>query len=124
MKNNREEDIENFEGMLPKDQEWFSPKEVGYIIGRSDQFVRDSISDGIIFAHNTAWIKDSKIDKRNYMRVHKKMLTLYLMETANYSAEMFTESLKQLIGQCTNYQLLILEKHIKEILFLGRRYSK
>ena len=37
---------EHFASLVPENQEWFSPKEAGNIIGRSDQFVRDSFNTG------------------------------------------------------------------------------
>lgn len=36
----------HFASLVPDGQEWFSPKEAGSIIGRSDQFVRDSFNNG------------------------------------------------------------------------------
>lgn len=42
---------EHFAYLFPKGREWFSPKEAGELIGRSDQFVRNSFYSGKIFGH-------------------------------------------------------------------------
>ena len=123
MKNLREEDSENFDDIIPPGQTWFSPKEAGEIIGRSDQFVRNSMHSGRILGHAANGVAAKGEEKRVYMRIHKKMLKLYLLETANYTSSMFLESLKDLVSTCTEFQLVVIEKHVRNLLYNrgGRR---
>ena len=51
------------------------------------------------------------------MRVNKDAIILYLLESANYSPESFMQSLESLILRRSDYQLLRLEKLIKEKLY-------
>lgn len=121
MKVEANSDLESFDDLLPEGQQWFSPKEVGEIIGRSDQFVRNSFHSGKIMGHVSNGVAAKGNEKRVYMRVHKKMLKLYLLETANYTSTMFMETLKEVIANCSDYQLLVIEKYIKDILYGGGR---
>ena len=119
MRNLRENDNGGFDGLLPRNQEWFTPKEVGRIIGRSDQFVRNCLHTGRIFGHVLNGSTRKGEEKRIYMTIHKTMLKLYLIETANYTSDMFLESLKEISSSCNEYQLMVLEKHIKGVLYSG-----
>ena len=84
MKNNCDisEASEHFSSLFPKGQEWFSPKEAGYIIGRSDQFVRNSFYSGKIFGHLSNGLAKRGEEKKTYMRVHRDAIVLFLMESA------------------------------------------
>ena len=75
MKNSRDisEASEHFSSLFPKGQEWFSPKEAGYIIGRSDQFVRNSFYSGKIFGHLSNGLAKRGEEKKTYMRVHSSL---------------------------------------------------
>lgn len=42
---------------------------------------------------------------------------IYLMESANYTPDYFMERLEEIIAQRSTYQLLRLEKFIKDILY-------
>ena len=107
----------HFAHLLPKGQEWFSPKEVGHIIGRSDQFVRNCFYSGKIFGHQSNGLAGRGEEKKTYMRVHKDALVIFLLETANYTPESFMEALENLIRNRSDYQLMRLEKIIKERLY-------
>lgn len=123
MKSEKDRDFEDFEYLFPEGQVWFSPKEVGDIIGRSDQFVRNSFHTGKIMGHQSNGAAAIGEEKRTYMRVHRKMLILYLLETANYTSEMFLERLSEILGYCSRYQLAVLEKRISELM-CGRRMRR
>lgn len=122
MKNNCDisEASEHFSSLFPKGQEWFSPKEAGYIIGRSDQFVRNSFYSGKIFGHLSNGLAKRGEEKKTYMRVHRDAIVLFLLESANYTPESFMQKLESVILNRSDYQLFRLEKLIKDRL-CGRR---
>ena len=122
MKNNCDisEASEHFSSLFPKGQEWFSPKEAGYIIGRSDQFVRNSFYSGKIFGHLSNGLAKRGEEKKTYMRVHRDAIVLFLMESANYTPESFMQELESVILNRSDYQLFRLEKVIRDRLS-GRR---
>lgn len=122
MKNNCDisEASEHFSSLFPKGQEWFSPKEAGYIIGRFDQFVRNSFYSGKIFGHLSNGLAKRGEEKKTYMRVHRDAIVLFLMESANYTPESFMQELESVILNRSDYQLFRLEKVIRDRLS-GRR---
>jgi hypothetical protein len=116
---------EHFSSLLPEGQEWFSPKEAGNIIGRSDQFIRDSFSTGKIMGHTSNGIAPKGEEKKSYLRVHRDAIIMYLLESANYTPESFMESLESILVKRSDYQLLRLEKIIKDRLYSKKnRYLK
>ena len=121
MKNSDElsEGFEHFSSLFPKGQEWFSPKETGYIIGRSDQFVRNSFYSGKIFGHLSNGLAKPGHEKKTYMRVHRDAIVLFLLESANYTPESFMQMLESVILNRSDYQLFRLEKLIKDRLYSG-----
>lgn len=121
MKGEKQRSFEEFEYLFPTKQDWFSPKEVGEIIGRSDQFVRNSFHSGKIMGHQCNAFAAKGEEKRMYMLIHKTMLQLYLLETANYTSELFMERLLDVISRCSQYQLFRIEKYVKEALCTGKR---
>ncbi len=108
---------EHFAHLLPKGQMWFSPKEVGHIIGRSDQFVRNCFYSGKIFGHQSNGQARSGEEKKTYMRVHRDALVLFLLESANYTPESFMEALESLLKNRSDYQLMRIEKIIRDRLY-------
>jgi len=110
---------EHFASLFPSGKEWFSPKEAGSIIGRSDQFVRDSFYSGKIFGHLSNGMAPKGEEKKTYLRVHRDAIVLYLIESANYTPESFMENLESVLMKRSDYQLLRLEKIIHD-----RLYSK
>ena len=108
---------EHFSSLFPEGQEWFSPKEAGYIIGRSDQFVRNSFYSGKIFGHLSNGLAKRGEEKKTYMRVHRDAIVLFLLESANYTPESFMQKLESVILNRSDYQLFRLEKIIKDRLY-------
>lgn len=108
---------EHFSSLFPEGQEWFSPKEAGYIIGRSDQFVRNSFYSGKIFGHLSNGLAKRGEEKKTYMRVHRDAIVLFLLEYANYTPESFMQKLESVILNRSDYQLFRLEKIIKDRLY-------
>ena len=111
------EAAEHFGSLFPKGQEWFSPKEAGYIIGRSDQFVRNSFYSGKILGHLSNGLAKAGEEKKTYMRVHRDAIVLFLLESANYTPESFMKKLEGVILNRSDYQLLRLEKVIRDRLY-------
>lgn len=124
MKNKNAADADgHFASLLPKGQEWFSPKEAGNIIGRSDQFIRNSFYSGKIFGHLSNGIAPKGEEKKTYLRVHRDAIIMYLLESANYTPESFMESLESLLMRRSDYQLMRIEKLIRDRLYSnGGRY--
>ncbi len=104
-----------FSGLLPKNQEWFSPKEIGAIIGRSDQYVRDSFYSGKIFGHQSNGLCKKGFEKKSYLRVHRNAVALYLAQSANYSSDDLIEALVQIIARMTDYQRVRLETAVRKL---------
>ena len=111
------DDFEYFSSLIPNGQDWFSPKEAGNIIGRSDQFVRDSFNTGKIMGHTSNGIAKKGEEKKTYLRVHRDALIIYLLNSANYTTESFLQSIESIISRCSDYQLVRLEKIIRDRLY-------
>lgn len=106
----------HFDHLFPEGRIWFSPKEAGNIIGRSDQFVRDSFYSGKIFGHVSSNRNRRASEKKNYMLVHKEAIFLFLMESANYTPRDFMETLENVIRNRSYGQLLRIELLVRELL--------
>ena len=111
---NKKLDIQYFSGLLPAGQEWFSPKEIGAIIGRSDQYVRNTFYSGKIFGHQSNGLAKKGFEKKSYLRVHRNAIALYLVQSANYSSEDMMNVLVDIINRLSDYQLMRLDKAIKD----------
>jgi hypothetical protein len=85
-----------FSFMVP-DKEWFSPKEMANIIGKTDQYIRDAFDNQKIFGHTSNGRSPRGLEKRKTYQIHRDGVLLYLLETANYSSEDFTERIVDLI---------------------------
>ena len=107
----------DFDDFIPPNQQWFSPKEVASIIGRSDQFVRNSFYNGKIFGHMSNGLAKKGGEKKSYLRVHRDAILIYLLESANYSPDIFMEGIEKLLRNRSQYQLMRLEKIIRERLY-------
>jgi hypothetical protein len=79
------------------DKEWFSPKEMADIIGKTDQYIRDAFDNQKIFGHVSNARSPRGQEKRKSYQIHRDGVLLYLLETANYSPEDFTERIIELI---------------------------
>jgi len=108
---------EHFAYLFPKGREWFSPKEAGELIGRSDQFVRNSFYSGKIYGHLSNGLAKRGEEKKTYLRVNRDAIILFLLESANYTPESFMQSLESLILRRSDYQLMRLEKLIRDRLY-------
>lgn len=98
LENARKEVMESFEPLLPEGQDWFSPKEIAHMLGRSDQFVRDCVESGTILGHRIS-SSNSQGRKRISYQVHREGLVLFLLETANYKPGDFSDRFSELLGK-------------------------
>ncbi|MBO5254810.1 MAG: hypothetical protein J6B07_03190 [Opitutales bacterium] len=111
-----------FSGLLPDGQDWFSPKEIGAIIGRSDQYVRNTFYSGKIFGHLSNGLAKKGFEKKTYLRIHRSAIALYLAQSANYSSDDLIEALVQIISRLSDYQLMRVDKALKDI--VGGRHRR
>jgi hypothetical protein len=79
---------------LESGREWFTPKELAALLGRTDQFVRDMLENDRILGH--ALRGRGQSDRRSY-QIHRNAVELYLLETANFTPEDYVERLFRLI---------------------------
>jgi hypothetical protein len=104
-----DDNSQHFGNMLPPEQQWFTPKEVAAIIGRSDQFVRDAYDNQKIFGHqNNGRARKGKERRRTY-QIHREGILFFLLETANFRPKDFLECLKELLRNRSPQQLLELQ---------------
>ncbi|MDR0418021.1 MAG: hypothetical protein LBH08_01115 [Puniceicoccales bacterium] len=88
--------VEYFRFMVP-DQEWFSPKEMASIVGKTDQYIRDAFDNQKILGHVANGRSPRGQEKRKTYQIHRDGVLLYLLETANYSPEDFAERIAEII---------------------------
>ncbi|MBC2594218.1 hypothetical protein H5P28_08075 [Ruficoccus amylovorans] len=91
----------HFERLLPPGQEWFSPKEVAAVIGKTDQFVRDCFLNQKILGHTANGRAGLRHEKRQRYQIHREGVLLYLLRTANYEPEDFLAQVGELLSHCT-----------------------
>lgn len=104
----------HFSFLLPKDQEWFSPKEVAAIIGKSDQYVRDAFDNQRILGH-TSNARSQQVRRRSY-QIHRDGLLLFLLETANYQPEDFISRVTGLLRHRTSDELECLQDELDSLI--------
>lgn len=87
----------HFSQLLPPGQEWFSPKEVAALIGKTDQFVRDCFLNQKILGHTANGRARQTHEKRQRYQIHRDGVLLFLLRTANYEPEDFLCQMGELI---------------------------
>jgi len=112
---------EFFEPLLSSNQEWFSPKEVAAIIGKSDQYVRDCFENQKILGHVLNGKAVRGQEKRHSYQIHRQSLLLFLLETANYEPSDFAKRVKKLLKFCHQQQLLEILDFLKNLLTTERK---
>lgn len=107
-----EDGPEHFEFMLPPGQQWFSPKEVASLIGRTDQFVRDAFDNQKILGHqNNARARKGHERRRTY-QIHREAVILFLLETANYHPKDFLQRIEEILRNRSPQQLTQLQRYM------------
>lgn len=94
----------SLEGLLPKNQAWFTIQEIAVLLGKSDTFIRGLIESKCLMAH--------VIEKglRKHYRIPRRNLLLFLVETATYDPSMFLDRLMSVVKGCNLEQRLALQK--------------
>lgn len=105
-------DFEHFEFLLPPNKRWFSPKEVAHIIGKSDQYVRDAFDNQKIFGHVLSGRAPKGEERRKTYQISRENLLMYLIQTANYNFDDFSDCLHEILKNRSLAQLL----HIQHII--------
>lgn len=107
---------EHFEFLLPPNKRWFSPKEVAYVIGKSDQYVRDAFDNQKILGHILSGRAPKGAERRKTYQISRENLLLYLMQTANYDFEDFSDYLYEILKNRTLSQLLQIQRTIDKLI--------
>lgn len=107
--------IEFFKNKLPN-QEWFSPKEVATIVGKTDQYIRDAFDNQKILGHTSNGRSPKGKEKRKTYQIHRDGVILYLLETANYDPEDFSERIRELLYSQPMSTLVNLKSTIENLL--------
>jgi hypothetical protein len=109
-----EDTAQHFEFLLPPGQQWFSPKEVASLIGRTDQFVRDAFDNQKILGHqNNAKARKGRERRRTY-QIHREGVLLFLLETANYRPKDFLERVQEILRNRSPQQLNQLQRYLAQ----------
>lgn len=90
---------DQFGHWLPPRQQWFTPKEMAAIVGRSDQYIRDCFDSQRILGHCLQGRTRAGARGRKSYQIHREAVLLYLLETANYEPEDFMAHMRSLL--CT-----------------------
>ncbi len=102
----------HFDFLLPPDQQWFTPKEVARLIGRTDQYVRDAFENQKILGHQGNARARRGREKRRTYQVHREGVILFLLETANYGPDDFVGRVQELLRHRTHQQLTQVQKFV------------
>ena len=107
---------EDFASLLDSSKKWFSPKEVGEIIGKSAEYVRCAFDNqkilGYVFNGRAAKNKEKR---KSYM-ISREGVLLFLMESANFEPNDVIERLQEMLNNRSTYYLMKIQKRIDDIL--------
>jgi hypothetical protein len=118
-----EDAAQHFEFLLPPGQQWFSPKEVASLIGRTDQFVRDAFDNQKILGHqNNARARKGRERRRTY-QIHREGVLLFLLETANYRPRDFVERLQEILRNRSPQQLTQVQRYLSTKIGAAPRHA-
>lgn len=85
--------------LLIDGKQWYTPKEMAQVIGRTDQYVRDCFDNGRILGHTLSG-RGKGEEKRRSFQIHRDAVLLFLIETANYTPADFADRLAELLRTC------------------------
>jgi hypothetical protein len=106
---------EHFSFLLPGPQQWFSPKEVAAIIGKTDQYVRNAFDNQKILGHLLNGNAPRGEERRRTYMISRENILLFLFETANFSPEDFLDRLCDVLNNRSVSQLLKIQEIIDNI---------
>lgn len=90
---------EHFRFLLPEKQEWFTPAEVGQIVGRSPNHIRACLETAELTGHRPPG------EGRRAYRIHREDVLLFLLRSANYEPEQFLGTMLDLLRNRSAAQL-------------------
>jgi hypothetical protein len=97
--------------VLDARKEWYSSYEAAQVLGVSAQFVRNCFDDQTLMGHE---IGTHSNRSKKYKLIHRDCLLMYLLETANFSAEDFSRRLQQLLSRRSEEELRLVKGWIEE----------
>jgi len=107
---------QHFAYLLPKDKQWFSPKEVAEIIGRSPQYVRNAFEDQQLLGHSLSVQTKEETALRKRYQITREALLLFLLETANYEPKSFVTRLEGILNRLERKDLSTVKGWIQNLL--------
>ncbi len=107
-----EENQHHFSFLVPPNKQWFSPKEVASMIGRTDQFVRDAFDNQKILGHQNNGRARKGRERRRTYQIHREAVLLFLLETANYRPKDFVERLQEILHNRSPQQLSQVQRYL------------
>lgn len=90
----------NFDFLMPYKKALLTVPEVGKVIGREQDFVRELIDNGRLEAH-----ADSAFGERKSNRVTRRSVLIYFARTAQYSPSHFIDTFEEILRSLTTAQL-------------------
>ena len=87
----------HFDFLLPRNEEWFSPKAAAAIIGRSENFIREAFENQKIMGHLGNGSAKRDEEKRQSYLIHRDCLLIYMAQTSNYTPHDFVDQVFELI---------------------------
>ena len=109
-------DGEQFSFLLTEGKDWYSPKEVGIMVGRSDQYIRDLFENQKILGHQINGKACKGRAQRHAYQIHRDGVILYLMETANYEPDDYIERLVEVFQRRSMKQLSRIRELLDEVI--------
>ena len=89
-----------FDFLMPYKKALLTTPEVGKVIGRAQDYVRELIDQGRLESH-----ADSAFGQQKSNMVTRRSVLVYLARTAQYDPAHFVDSITDLLGTLTNEQL-------------------
>ena len=71
--------MEQFGYLLIEGKQWYSPKEMGSVVGRSDQYIRNLFDNQKVLGHQINGRAGKGCEKRRAYQVHRDCVILYLL---------------------------------------------
>jgi hypothetical protein len=107
-----EENLQHFAFLVPPNKQWFSPKEVASMIGRTDQFVRDAFDNQKILGHQNNGRARKGRERRRTYQIHREAVLLFFLETANYRPKDFVDRVQEILRNRSPQQLSQLHRYL------------
>jgi LPS sulfotransferase NodH len=106
---------EFFSFLLPESKEWFSPKEMAAVIGKTDQYVRDAFDNQRILGHTLYGRAPKGLEKRRTYMISREYILLFLLETANFLPDDFLVRFCEVLRRRSFNHLMKIRKVIDDL---------